>query len=136
MAKKATQKVKKNQSNQKSKKKSSNEVKTKKGKNEKKKQIKKVKETNKMTKSKSKKASTELNIDISKHILVPKHELLSEEEKEKVLKELGIVFRQLPKIKINDPAIKHLNAKPGDVIKIIRKSPISGEIVYYRGVIE
>ncbi len=87
-------------------------------------------------KIKSKKEKQELNIDITKHVLVPKHEVLSEEEKEKLLKELNIEFKQLPKIKINDPAIKHLKVKPGDVIKITRSSPIAGKTIYYRGVIE
>ncbi len=74
--------------------------------------------------------------DITKHILVPKHEKLSEEEAKKLLEQLGIPKLQLPRIKKNDPAIQHLNPKPGDIIKIIRKSPTGGEYVYYRVVVE
>ena len=70
--------------------------------------------------------------DVTKHILVPKHELLTETEKEELLKRYGITIRQLPRILSSDPAIQHLNAKVGDVIKIIRKSPTAGEVVYYR----
>lgn len=75
-------------------------------------------------------------LEISKHELVPKHILLSEEEKEDVLKKYGITLRQLPRILETDPAIKEMNAKPGDVVKIIRKSPNAGESLYFRVVIK
>jgi len=75
-------------------------------------------------------------VNILEHELVPQHILLSEEEKEKLLQELNVRISDLPKIKINDPAIRHLNPKPGDIVKIIRKSPTAGEAVYYRVVVE
>ena len=74
-------------------------------------------------------------IDIEKHELVPKHIILNEQEKEEVLKRYGISLRQLPRILVSDPVIKLLNGKPGDVIRIIRKSPTAGETIYYRVVI-
>jgi DNA-directed RNA polymerase subunit H len=43
---------------------------------------------------------------------------------------------QLPYIMISDKAIEDLDARPGDVIKITRKSPTAGESVYYRYVVE
>ncbi len=67
--------------------------------------------------------------------LVPKHELLTEEQKQILLKKLGINLKQLPRIKQTDPASKRLDAKKLDVIKIIRKSPTAGESVYYRVVV-
>mgnify|MGYP000193084433 CR=1 FL=1 len=82
----------------------------------------------------SKKKKEEINI--LEHELVPQHIILSEEEKEKLLKELNVKLSDLPRIKISDPAIKHLNPKPGDIVKIIRKSPTAGEYVYYRVVVE
>lgn len=75
-------------------------------------------------------------IDIEKHELVPKHTILNEQEKEEVLKRYGITLRQLPRILVSDPVIKLLNGKPGDVVKITRKSPTAGETVYYRVVIK
>ncbi len=79
-------------------------------------------------------------IDISEHFLVPKHILLNEEEKKELLNKLGLneknYMMYLPKIKASDPAIKKLGAKPGDIIKIIRPSQISGESIYYRVVKE
>ena len=67
-----------------------------------------------------------------KHDLVPEHIKLSEKEKEKILKDHNITIKELPRILKDDPAIKHLNAKVGDVIKIKRKSRTAGESIYYR----
>ncbi|BFH73310.1 DNA-directed RNA polymerase subunit H [Sulfurisphaera javensis] len=80
-------------------------------------------------------SSSKVKIDPSKYELVPKHEVLSVEEAYKVLKELGIRPEQLPWIRASDPIAKMIGAKPGDIIKITRKSPLSGEAVVYRYVI-
>ena len=74
-------------------------------------------------------------IDIFSHELVPKHILLSKEEAEKLLNELNIYPEQLPWIKKSDPAAVAIGAKPGDIIKIVRKSSTAGEVVIYRYVI-
>jgi DNA-directed RNA polymerase subunit H len=76
-----------------------------------------------------------LEFDVTKHELVPKHEILSEEEKTKLLKKYGITIKELPRILASDPAIKSLNPKIGDVVKITRKSKTAGESVYYRVVV-
>ncbi|MBT4824314.1 DNA-directed RNA polymerase subunit H [Candidatus Woesearchaeota archaeon] len=73
--------------------------------------------------------------DVTKHIFVPKHIIISDREKNQLFKTYSITLRELPKIYSNDPAIKHLKTKAGDVVKIVRKSPTAGETVYYRGVI-
>jgi DNA-directed RNA polymerase subunit H len=75
-------------------------------------------------------------LDVTKHVLVPKHEIISESEKEELLKRYGITLRQLPRIFMNDPAIKHLNPKIGDVVRIRRKSVTAGETEYYRVVVK
>ena len=69
------------------------------------------------------------------HVLVPKHERLSKKDAEKLLEQYNIAFHQLPQILVTDAALEGLEAQPGDVIKITRKSPTSGTSVYYRGVI-
>lgn len=74
-------------------------------------------------------------IDILDHEMVPKHELMTKKEKEVLLKKLGITEKGLPKIFSDDPAIRNLNAKPGDVIRITRKSPTAGQTFYYRIVV-
>lgn len=74
--------------------------------------------------------------DITKHDLVPRHELLNEQQREEVLKKFGIALRQLPRIIETDPMIAAIGGKPGDVVKITRKSETAGESVYYRIVIK
>ena len=68
------------------------------------------------------------------HILVPKHEKISDKEKEELFAKYNISVKELPRISFADPALAGLNAQVGDVIKITRKSPTSGDTVYYRGV--
>jgi len=70
--------------------------------------------------------------NIFQHELVPRHRVLSEKEKAAVLESYGVSLGQLPRIAQRDPAILAVNARPGDVIEISRKSPIAGEIKYYR----
>lgn len=74
-------------------------------------------------------------VDVTQHILVPKHVKITDKEKEKLLKKYNITLLELPKIRKKDPAIAHLGAKTGDVIKIIRKSSTAGESIFYRGVV-
>ncbi|MEM2875509.1 MAG: DNA-directed RNA polymerase subunit H [Candidatus Bathyarchaeia archaeon] len=70
------------------------------------------------------------------HILVPKHEILSDEEREELLKRFRVKPYQLPKIKSSDPAARAIGARPKDIIKITRDSPTAGKYVSYRYVVE
>jgi len=74
-------------------------------------------------------------IDITKHEFVPEHIKLTEEQTEEVLKKFNLSKKQFPRILKEDPAISRLDAKKGDIIKIIRKSPTTGEAEFYRVVI-
>ena len=74
--------------------------------------------------------------NVLEHELVPDHILLTEEETQELLKKYGITRGQLPKIKSSDVVVKQINAKPGDVLKIIRKSLTAGKAVAYRLVID
>jgi len=73
-------------------------------------------------------------LDITKHILVPKHSKLSQKDKKQLLEKLNITIKELPKISIKDAAIQGLSPEVGDVIKIERPSPTAGKAIYYRGV--
>ena len=73
--------------------------------------------------------------DITKHVLMPKHTKLTEEEANKVLDKYNVTSRQLPGILKTDPAIKHLDANPGDIIEIERKSPTVEKTKFYRVVV-
>ena len=70
------------------------------------------------------------------HILVPKHEIITLEEAKQVLEKYHCKAVELPLIFGSDPAIVGLGVKPGDMIKITRKSATAGESLYYRYVIE
>ncbi|MDG7038786.1 MAG: DNA-directed RNA polymerase subunit H [Nitrososphaerota archaeon] len=78
----------------------------------------------------------ENNVDISKHVLVPKHEVINSREAIKLLEEYHIEVEQLPRITTNDPMVKALNAKAGDIIKITRNSETAGVTLYYRYVVD
>lgn len=75
-------------------------------------------------------------VRITNHIYQPKHEILPRKEAEEILKKYNTKPSQLPYIMISDKAIEDLDVRPGDIIKITRKSPTAGESVYYRFVVE
>ncbi len=64
-----------------------------------------------------------------------KHVKCGDSEKEKICKKYDINTKELPKILREDFAIKNLNVKPGDIIKIERKSKTAGITAYYREVV-
>jgi DNA-directed RNA polymerase subunit H len=69
------------------------------------------------------------------HFLVPKHEILAKSKHEEMLTSLGVDVQKLPKIKLQDPQVKLLGAKEGDIVKITRKDPTK-ENIYYRLVVK
>ena len=70
------------------------------------------------------------------HIDVPKHEIMTRKEAEGVLEKYHCKSTDLPLIFVSDPAIIALGVKPGDMIKITRKSATAGKSFYYRYVVE
>ena len=70
------------------------------------------------------------------HIYVPKHEIIPRKEAEEVLEKYHCKATDLPLIFDNDPAVIGLGVKPGDMIKITRKSSTAGDSFYYRYVVE
>ena len=77
------------------------------------------------------KKKTEKVIDVLSHALVPEMEVVSAEEKAKVLKKFGINEDQVPVMLSTDQEAAALKASPGDLIKIKRKEE-TGEYVSYR----
>ncbi len=86
-------------------------------------------------KGKKQEEEKEKSFDIFQSSLVPKHEIMNPEEKAELLKKLNISLKQLPRIKNDDPAVKVINAKHGDVVRVTRRSPTAGECYYYRVVL-
>ncbi len=81
-------------------------------------------------------ATKKNQILVPDHIYVPKHEIMTKQEAEEVLEKYNCKPTELPLIFVTDPAILGLGIKPGDMIKITRKSPTDGESLYYRYVVE
>jgi len=76
------------------------------------------------------------SFNIFDHILVPRHEILAAEEREKLLNEYRVQPYQLPRIRSTDPGAKAIGAKPGDIVRIVRDSPTAGKYISYRYVVE
>jgi DNA-directed RNA polymerase subunit H len=70
--------------------------------------------------------------NIIKHVLVPEHTVLSNDEKQKLLDDFKISESQLPSISIKDPVVMLLKTKVDDVIKIIRTSKNNTHATYRR----
>lgn len=78
---------------------------------------------------------TDLLVNILEHSLVPKHRLISSQEKEMLCKQMNIKTTDLPKIISNDPISRFYGAKKGQVFEITRNSETCGDNLYYRVVV-
>lgn len=77
----------------------------------------------------------ELMFNIVDCIYVPKHEVLSKEEADALIKEYNVTKRQLPYILVTDPMALYFNMQVGQICRITRPSETSGYIHYYRIVV-
>ena len=78
----------------------------------------------------------QMTFNITKNYLVPKHILLTEEEKQEVFKKYKTTtLDTFPIISKNDPIARYYKMHPGNLCKIIRSCPTSGISIAYRGVV-
>ena len=81
-------------------------------------------------------ATKKIPVLVPDHVYVPKHEIMTKKDAQKVSDEFNCKPTELPLIFVTDPAILGLGVKPGDMIRITRKSGTAGESTYYRYVVE
>lgn len=69
-----------------------------------------------------------------KHMLVPKHEILPQDQHKQLMDSMNITSKsKFPEIKFHiDPIARCIGAVPGDIIKITRPSSSAGESIIYR----
>jgi len=77
-----------------------------------------------------------IKLNVLEHAMVPDHQIMSEEEVQQLYSLYNITSEQLPKIYHDDPAVKVIGAKVGDVIRIVRTSHTAGRAESYRLVIK
>jgi len=69
---------------------------------------------------KRKKKQPEPTLDVLSYFLTSELKVLSGAEKTKLFNKFNVKENMLPKIHEKDPAVKALDAKPGDVLRIQR----------------
>ena len=76
----------------------------------------------------------ELMFNITKHELVPKHEVIKDDQEisDLVQKHNLKSKLQFPIILKTDPMARYLNIQSGDIVKITRNSPSAGTSIFYR----
>lgn len=70
--------------------------------------------------------------DIMEHEFVPKHTILSDEEKDNVRIKYNIQNNLMPVISKNDAVAQYLGMRTGDICEIVRKSETCGDYLTYR----
>ncbi|CAH8385418.1 unnamed protein product [Eruca vesicaria subsp. sativa] len=63
----------------------------------------------------------ELLVNITKHVLRPKHRVLNDQEKESLLKKFSIEEQQLPKLLKKDPTARYYGLEKGQVVEVTYK---------------
>ncbi|KAL6337380.1 hypothetical protein AAG906_036694 [Vitis piasezkii] len=74
---------------------------------------------------------TDLLVNITKHVLKPKHRVLTDQEKNKLLKKYSLNEKQLPRMLQQDAIARYYGLEKGQVVKVIYNGEITGSHVTY-----
>ncbi|CAI0439786.1 unnamed protein product [Linum tenue] len=75
---------------------------------------------------------TDLLVNITKHVLKPRHQILTSQEKKKLLKEYNIEDKQLPRLLRSDAIARYYALEKGQVVKVTYTGDITESHVTYR----
>ncbi|KAK1428889.1 hypothetical protein QVD17_17729 [Tagetes erecta] len=75
---------------------------------------------------------TDLLVNITKHVLKPKHRVLTDVEKEKLLNKFNVDEKQLPRMSQKDAIAQYYGLEKGQVIEVTYNGEITGLHVTYR----
>lgn len=75
------------------------------------------------------------SIVIPEHNMVPKHEIMTQDEISDLLTLTRTTLQSYPKIYITDPPVAWIGAEVGDLIRIHRHSETTGKSIAYRRVV-
>jgi len=77
-------------------------------------------------------AEEDLLINITKHFLMPIHQVLTETEKKQFLRRSRLSENQLARIHMTDPVARYYGMRRGQMARIIRRSDTAGKYPTYR----
>jgi DNA-directed RNA polymerase I, II, and III subunit RPABC1 len=78
----------------------------------------------------------ELMFNVTKHIFVPQHEILSDIEKRETMIRLRCKdIKKFPQMLTTDPVARYFNMKKGQLVRITRPSETCGKYISYRVVV-
>ncbi|KAD3338598.1 hypothetical protein R6Q59_026551 [Mikania micrantha] len=75
---------------------------------------------------------TDLLVNITKHVLKPKHRVITDREKEKLLMKFNLDEKQLPRMSQKDAIAQYYGLEKGQVIEVTYNGEITGLHVTYR----
>ncbi|MED6172295.1 hypothetical protein PIB30_048785 [Stylosanthes scabra] len=75
---------------------------------------------------------TDLLVNITKHVLKPKHEVLTDKQKRNLLRKYNLEEKQLPRILLTDAIARYYGLEKGQVVKITYSGDITQLHVTYR----
>lgn len=76
----------------------------------------------------------QLKFDITTHRIAMPHRILKDDEKTEVMKKFNITEarNQIPWVDSQDPMVKWIGGRPGDIVEVTRHSDVAGSELYYR----